>query len=808
MAAIGVMSEAADSAAQAQRGPRPEHVPGFKVDCGTGSDVRHVGIVFVHGIGSQLPGETLLDWGGAMIGMLLDRRIAQKTDGDPVIACDLDPAPSKSRYIELQLPKADASGGREPLPKQHWILTEAWWAQQVRPPPFGQMADWLGPRGAIRRIALAMLPRRDGVHDARKREAAMAYPLKRVEKTDNVKEHVAEKVAEGRALGQKVVVTGWTEGALSKAGQVSAGIYIQAISALVLVLYGALRSIEKLLPIGPLKGGALTRPIDRFMLDWFGDVYVLLSNPAQAAGIRSQLVEALRDLHANNCETVVVVAHSGGAIVSYMTLADSANNDIAVDRFITLGEGINLAWRLTIGPDGKLDEDTRNRYRRLYLSPFKDRPKLEWHDFWASQDPAPVGVLDPERETLGDADLGRIRSHAIWNRLAVAEDHGAYWDNDEEFLLPMLRLIEGGEDKSGLLDAKGTEAEQSTRRRRRLSILSVGRQLTRIAPTAAFVTAFALGSPFPTRLGDAVASVWNGIPGSGVVTGPLNDLRKLPLGEMPWAIVSLAGVSMMALLIGVITLYALIAPVERPVAWATAGTSDDGRKTFAPWVHDLLEFGPWIVGFPVMVAVLVAAFRLVADASHLGAQVAIVVGATGLEILVLTLFWMVTFGSSTADDQHQAKSTGSYLLEIFFTIIFLVFVTFLTAAPFVAILAYPDVGKLALGFVALYAAFQIIGRIGAWRWNVWDGRERVALRAGKLDYPPLQRVVIQFSLLLATVVCLFAAAVLNSDPLAIIAAVGVGTSVLLGVAIDVFNSARQERTAPTVMGPRAGAYKM
>ena len=83
-----------------------------------------------------------------------------------------------------------------------------------------------------------------------------------------------------------------------------AGLYFQAISALVLVLYGALRSIEKILPIGPLKDGALTRPIDQFVLEWFGDVYVLLRDPAQAASVRGRLIDAIRDLEKNGCSPI------------------------------------------------------------------------------------------------------------------------------------------------------------------------------------------------------------------------------------------------------------------------------------------------------------------------------------------------------------------------------------------------------------------------------------------------------------------------------------------------------------------------
>src|SRR4051812_79031 len=176
VAGNGAATAARDAAAAARHRTR---TPGIQLDCGAGSDVRHVGIAFVHGIGSQQPAETLLDWGGAVIRLLLDNRVGHDASADPVIACELDPSPDESRYIELQLPATTVDG--QPVPEQHWVMTEAWWAQRVRPPAFGQMAEWLGPRGAIRRILLAILPRPRGVHDPRLRPWAATYPLRRGE---------------------------------------------------------------------------------------------------------------------------------------------------------------------------------------------------------------------------------------------------------------------------------------------------------------------------------------------------------------------------------------------------------------------------------------------------------------------------------------------------------------------------------------------------------------------------------------------------------------------------------------------------
>ena len=546
---------------------RRDYKPGFQVDCGSDLDVPHVGIVFVHGIGSQKAGETLLDWSSKIIALLLDARAMQKAAGDPVIDVQLDPG-SSSRFIELQLPEAKTEDGEARVPEQHWVMTEAWWAERVRPPAFGDMAEWLGPRGAIRRIVGAMLPRRRNEHDPRLRPAVQVESLViGVEKERPVLDATRRRwdrlrgrdpatqtepgtkrvVKEPGEVGNvysdhrliKVPIVGVVWDLASDIGtllvSLGAGLYFQAISALILVLYGALRSIEKILPIGPLKNGALTRPIDRFVLEWFGDVYVLLRDPAQAASVRGRLIEALRDLEANHCSPVIVVAHSGGAIVSYMTLADPAQKELKVDRLITLGEGLNLAWRLTAGEDGKADDETKLRYDRLYSDVFKVRPKLQWDDFWASQDPAPVGVLSPEADQFDDELLGKIRSHAVWNRLSFREDHGTYWDNDEEFLIPTARLMD--RNPTGMrkfLDLR-EDGDRSLRRRRRLTFLSIWRQLALVAPTAAIVAAYAAGSTYVVDAGKAIADAWDKVPGNEIISAPVDAIRELDLkSHEPW----------------------------------------------------------------------------------------------------------------------------------------------------------------------------------------------------------------------------------------------------------------------------------
>jgi hypothetical protein len=735
--------------------------PGIVLDCGAGPDVRHVGITFVHGIGSQLAGETLLDWGGALIRVLLNARVRHGASADPVIDTQLDPGPGLSRFIEVQLPAVVIKG--EAVPEQHWVLTEAWWAQRVRPPSFGQMVEWLGQGGAIERILNPLLPRMGAAHDARLRPHVEVHPLRRV----------AGGVEEDDGTVRD------TRGGTARMVKKSAGgVYLRAVSAWLLVLYGLLRSIEKILPIGPLKNGALTRPLDRFLLEWFGDVYVLLKDAPQASSIRGRLTEAVSDLTAAGCDEIAVVAHSGGAIVTYMTLSDQSAADLKVDRIITLGEGLNLAWRLedlegrsTSGAGGPQDG-------RLYRDVLATREHLLWDDFWASQDPAPVGVLGFPADRAGGsrgASLARVRSHAVWNRLSTGEDHGGYWDNDEEFLIPVLRLLEGRPGGHGLFGAEADDPDRSRHRRQRLSILSLWRQLAVVAPLAGVVIAFALNTASAFHASDAVAAVWDAIPGSGIVTTPLNTLRAMDItGTVPGLVLAETGVWIVAAAIAGSTAFALIAPPERPVPWVS------GR--FETSIGRLLRAVPWLAGIPVLAALAYAAWKFIDGSTGTAIDVGRAVGGAAIAVVAVGAVAMVL-----SRGRRGGSSAPREAVETLAMMVAMAVASAMVVAPLVAILAFPDVGRTVLGTVVILLAFQLLGQAGTWRWSVWDARERETARTGRA-YGATSRVAIQAALLFSTQAVLFGAVVRDSPEALMVAVGGLVAIALLGVALDVLDA--------------------
>ena len=125
------------------------------------------GIVVVHGIGSQQPAETLLQWTAPLIEVLTAWRALDREDDrrsfpppekgrpdDPVKAAAIDfhsPFPT----ISLHIPETELDGRRHPA--REWLITEAWWASNVAPPGLATMINWLGPGGGAARVVDGIL---------------------------------------------------------------------------------------------------------------------------------------------------------------------------------------------------------------------------------------------------------------------------------------------------------------------------------------------------------------------------------------------------------------------------------------------------------------------------------------------------------------------------------------------------------------------------------------------------------------------------------------------------------------------------
>jgi hypothetical protein len=252
----------------------------------------------------------------------------------------------------------------------------------------------------------------------------------------------------------------------------------------------------------------------------FGEVRALVEDRLAAADVRATVAGTIRDCRAEGCGTVVLVGHGAGTVAGYMTLADEAYGDLTIETFITHGQALGTAWRL-----GHADEyDVADRHpQRLYrgdrlrgnLTRATFRSGLRWHDFRASHDPAAAGGLaSGPRVTLPELVGGS--STLVLNRMSLAADHDRYWDNDEEFVLPVARLIDTSPDgttRRSRFFPEGRSTNRVARRRHRVRLLQVARLVLAASAVAGVVVAavdpFVPGSR--SSLEVAGQAAWDGL---------------------------------------------------------------------------------------------------------------------------------------------------------------------------------------------------------------------------------------------------------------------------------------------------------
>ncbi len=536
---------------------------------------RRTGIVFVHGIGTQAPGETFLDWSGPIVELLTDWRAAEAASAppdptqeridDPVWRSEFTFNAGSPPYLEIAIPAHQDS------PSTTWVVTEAWWASDLRAPSLGRTIDYLR-----RRMGTVVSGIAAGYRDRSPRLVELAQA------TDVIgpgRPPLDWRLAEGldrvqsRTFGARPV--GWLVG---------------GAGALALAGYDLLRRV----PIPVVRDFAARKMIDSFLIDWFGDLPVLLDEPVQSANVRARLARSIKGLKDDGCDAIVIVAHSGGALVSFETLLDPAYEDLRVDKLVTLGQGLGLAWRLA----ADLDVQEITPGHRLVGNLARRRPGLRWVDVWASFDPAPAGPLparggiapDAPARSLGPTpgttavDTGDevevpwlvqapvalpgeptptappetilVESRPVTNEMNVLTDHGSYWANPEGFLVPLVRHLDaalGDASASRFYRDRTDRTRRIVWRRQRVSALASWGWLCSLAAILTSTILIVLQAAGDQRLASAghrLVAAWDRIPGHEIVSGPVTAfgavvgtvLDWLPLGDVADALGSLGPV--------------------------------------------------------------------------------------------------------------------------------------------------------------------------------------------------------------------------------------------------------------------------
>ena len=521
---------------------------------------RRTGVVLVHGIGTQGPAETFLDWSAPIVELLTDWRISVDPDhadgatrastiDDPVWRAAFAFNAASAPYLELTIP------AHAERPETSWVITEAWWAADIRPPDIGTTIDYLRRRMGtlVSGIVTGYRERAPHLLDVAA-DADLIDPAH-----PPLSWRLIERLDWAQALAFGARPLGWV---------------IAAGGTAALIGYDLLRRI----PIGPLQDFAVRKMIDSFIVDWFGDLPVLIDDPVQAANVRARLAAAIGRLRADGCDAIVIVAHSGGALVTFETLLDPAYLELHVDKLVTLGQGLGLAWRLAVDPDAH--EITPGS--RLVGDLAAVRPDLRWVDVWASYDPAPAGALpargglvvgtgateaaatsaavvetgDPHAaDWLVRADVGTpaealealqekaaldpaqprivVESRPVTNEMNVLTDHGGYWANPEGFLIPLVRHLDAAigdaADSRFYLD-RPARTQRIIWRRQRVAALAAWGWLCSLGAATTVVVLVVmgiLGDPRLRQAGEALAAAWTLVPGHQLISGPIDGIGAL-----------------------------------------------------------------------------------------------------------------------------------------------------------------------------------------------------------------------------------------------------------------------------------------
>jgi hypothetical protein len=692
---------------QAEQVARAQDRSGGVASADVHTSEEKVGIVFVHGIGSQKQGETLLQWSAPIIEVITAwRRRARAANLllddsgplDPVEIAELD-YESPLPVVTVRIPKVRI--GEVEHPETRWLMTEAWWASKVEPPALATLTSWLGPRGGTEQIVAGIL---------------------------------------GNPSGNP----GWL--GISKKMVLP---FVTVFSALILTLFAFVRAVSRLIPIDAVRDSAALREFDGFLTGWFGDIRILIFDPVQSANIRTGLARAIEALRGIGCGPIVIVAHSGGAMVSVLALTDPRHREAHVDKLVTFGEGWNLAVRLT--PQGPPGSPMAGMADRLRAGVGTFRPKLRWTDFWASNDPAPAGELLVGKEMTPKPAAGQVVSKRVWNRRSLLDDHGSYWDNDEEFIIPLLRELDdptgdGSASRFYPVDAApraapaaaASEAATSeeppeeaglraSRHRERVAALAVWRQACIVFPIATIAIAIVLAPSRLIAMGQTIADALIRIPGVKLLEGPFHWLRTLELGVIPVINVPTVpllvefGVWVLQAVVFIAILQLLFAPVRAFHAWKVGAP-----MRAAVFAAECILGGLLVIAALVVISadLLLGWLQPIFPARALDPPGhGLLLGSSGADWLGGLLVTAGLIGLSFVSSWLVSRWKTPIATMVVGSVGSALFIVALVAAV-LAIFKRPGIELAELAYAAIWIAFVIAYRIGHAFWRLWDRRER------------------------------------------------------------------------------------
>jgi hypothetical protein len=415
-----------------------------------------LGILFVHGIGAQRKGETLANSGGALYRWLdLARHrggaghVGRVTLDDARLVVPEDPSAPAHARLTLQ-------SGDPGAPEADWLLAESWWAESFGAPTFTDLAEW----------GLGIIPWTLGSHFGA---------------------HV-QAVWSARTHNTTVLRwVGWFIRLVRSVTGLVASLFLSlgALAAFAVMLVLALIPIAK---VREWLGG-----VQRTLAASIGDSYIFIVRPLEAAAIVGQVRRDLAWL-SSRCRTLVVIAHSQGAAVSYEAVRPSRPENLRL--LFTFGSGLRKLEELRhiVSNGGRFKRAAALTLVGLFLTPLGGlvlfrlvtadtvdlsdpsalvifiaetaigiallvaglldfvhgtgidgaraagtslaHTGMRWVDCYSTSDPVPNGpTFDVTSAMPAPTEKEPLQfSIEVCNRRSVASDHTAYWSNLDEFV--------------------------------------------------------------------------------------------------------------------------------------------------------------------------------------------------------------------------------------------------------------------------------------------------------------------------------------------------------------------------------------
>jgi hypothetical protein len=368
---------------------------------------RRVGVVFVHGVGEQKQSSTIREQGGPLLDWIWGWHDARGLPADQ----RLQPEWAKLSYgaplkgparFSIHLPAYERAAFADegpPTTKRWapatWVLAEGWWASRLEAPSMSSLLVW--SFGILIRFWVGLW------NEAFRR----------------TRERFEHRTAGGAVLG-----VFWER--VGNVLLVGAEMAIAALSYPLLILLLLIAQI----PIDQLQKFVLLTLIRPLLVDRIGDFWIYLHDYPGAMHIRRGVEAAIDALASDdNCDEIVVVAHSQGAVVAFDALTGGGIAHLdRIHRFITIGGALNKAWTLEEGI-------------KALNAPLPSTVK-RWVDMWANYDPVPGGPLVKPFSVL--------KSERLTNGMNVLTDHDTYWHNPEEFLSRLAQEIDAPDDHGPL----------------------------------------------------------------------------------------------------------------------------------------------------------------------------------------------------------------------------------------------------------------------------------------------------------------------------------------------------------------------